>query len=84
MKLTVPLAFHLEDLAKQYGLIEIIHNLIRVLEVNPKYLHLILELERIRDEISKISRLEQIERANRKTSTLRDRPNNNPQTEEQL
>ncbi len=84
MKLTVPLAFHLEDLAKQYGLVEIIHNLIRVLEVNPKYLHLVLELERIRDEISKISRLEQIERANRKTFTLSDRPNNDPQTEDSI
>ena len=51
MKITIPLAFQLEELEQQYGLVEIFHNLIGIMNKQPKYQHLIQNLESTRDAI---------------------------------
>lgn len=59
-KLNEPLGFHLEELITEYGLVEIFHNLILIMEKEPKYQPLINSLESIRDSIGDINSSENL------------------------
>ena len=54
-KLNEPLAFHTEELIAEYGLIEIVHNIILWMDKQPQYSPLINSLESIRDAIGNIN-----------------------------
>lgn len=51
--LNKPLEFQLEELVAQFGFVEIIHQLARIMYKSTKYQHLVGDMEKIRDAIGK-------------------------------